>query len=1298
MGKRAVLIGVVSASIFICATSMLVPALARATAQFGEEGSGAGQFVQPTGVAVEQESGDLYIADTNNQRIDEFDAAGNFLLAWGFGVADGKGEAQTCTTTCLVGLPGSGSGQFAAHSAEGVAIDNDPLSSSHGDVYVIDSGDNRVEKFDPSGNFLLMFGGEVNATSKGNICAAGESCQAGVAGTGEGEFERLNGHSIAVDAGGRVFVGDENRIQRFSGAGAVEAQIALPGAGFIENMVVDSAGNFYVGASGLTGVHEFDSAGTDLGSPRDEAGIPSAFALALGPGDELFVNDEREGIPHHILEFDTSGTQTASFDAGGIGGARGIAYANALSALYVLSAAAVRVVSPPPPGPLVLSQSSEAIEPTSATLSATVNPEGPEASTYHFEYGESTAYGQSSAEEPVSGGAFEDQTVAAAITGLQPRTTYHFRVVVSNGTQTTLGEDQSFTTLPPALIDGESATHVSAKSARLGAELNPLGSETEYHFEYGTSASYGTILPVPDASAGSGHADVSLSVEVQGLSPNTTYHYRVVAHNALGSVQGEDRTFKTEGEEPSVLADGRQWEMVSPPNKEGVSLEAIAKEGAVIQAAEDGSAITYVAKAAIEAEAPSNRSIADTQVLSKRSGAGWASKDIETPHETVVPFVAGHLSEYTLFSGDLSHAVLQPQGETPLSPQTSERTPYLRSNGEQGQFCLSVASCYRPLAVGCPPLGEACSAAVAEAANVPAGTKFSVELVLVSASADASRAILASPQNLTTGYEGAGERSLFEWSGGTLRPVSVLPSGEAHGAEVGSNAELNMRGAVSTEGDRVIFGAGAGPSLYLRDMTLAKTVQLDALQGGTGGVGRVEFQGANRDASKVFFTDDSRLSADATARPGKPDLYECEVSVVAGSPVCALKDLTVDSTTQAADVQGTVAAFSEDGRMVYFAANGVLAAGAVPGNCASESEGASCNLYVRDTVSGQTRLVAELSGLDAPDWLGHGFLANLTARSSPDGRYLAFMSQRSLTGYDNHDAQSKAADEEVFLYDAVSGKVSCASCKASGARPEGILDPEKFPGLLVDRPRTWESRWLAASIPGYTPFNLTQSIYQSRYLSNSGRMFFNSADALVGQDANGKEDVYQYEPQGVGDCSKAGGCQSLISSGSSPEESAFMDASADGSNVFFMTAAKLSEADVDSDFDIYDAHICTGSSPCPSQATNVPPPCTTSDSCRAAPAPQPSIFGAPASATFSGAGNLAAPASKAPVKAKRLTRAQLLAKALKSCQKKAKKKRVACKRQAERRYGAKKAKKGAKKSGAKKSSTHLGDSAAKGRA
>lgn len=84
------------------------------------------------------------------------------------------------------------------------------------------------------------------------------------------------------------------------------------------------------------------------------------------------------------------------------------------------------------------------------------------------------------------------------------------------------------------------------------------------------------------------------------------------------------------------------------------------------------------------------------------------------------------------------------------------------------------------------------------------------------------------------------------------------------------------------------------------------------------------------------------------------------------------------------------------------------------------------------------------------------------------------------------------------------GSITCASCDPTSKRPEGVFDEGQFPGLLVDRPLLWPNRWLAASLPGWTPVALDHALYQSRYLSNSGRLFFNSPGALApaGQNAN----------------------------------------------------------------------------------------------------------------------------------------------------------------------------------------------------
>ena len=224
--------------------------------------------------------------------------------------------------------------------------------------------------------------------------------------------------------------------------------------------------------------------------------------------------------------------------------------------------------------------------------------------------------------------------------------------------------------------------------------------------------------------------------------------------------------------------------------------------------------------------------------------------------------------------------------------------------------------------------------------------------------------------------------------------------------------------------------------------------------------------------------------------------------------------------------------------------------------------------------------------------------------------------------------------------------------------------------LVVDRAGVWGGRWLAGSVPGWTPWRLGEALYQSRYLSDGGRLFFNSDDALVPLDVNGTWDVYEFEPLGVGSCTKEtssggseyvpaeNGCVGLISSGESPEESAFLDASVSGGDVFFLTTAQLVPQDTDTAYDVYDAHECTTAEPCFPAPVEQPPACVTADACRAAPTAQPEIFGAPASATFSGAGNVTPAAPKALTAAQ--LRAQELSKALSTCKSRYKKNPTKC--------------------------------------
>ena len=394
---------------------------------------------------------------------------------------------------------------------------------------------------------------------------------------------------------------------------------------------------------------------------------------------------------------------------------------------------------------------------------------------------------------------------------------------------------------------------------------------------------------------------------------------------------------------------------------------------------------------------------------------------------------------------------------------------------------------------------------------------------------------------------------------GQLTLISVLPDGQQASGEVGlGSLQLyeGPRNALSEDGSRVVWKAGTPNEAHLYDSQLVgegsktevQSLQIDTPQEGVEPTHRPApvFMSASAEGEKVFFTDDQRLTADASPESESAgDLYVFEPQKPAGQ---RLSDLTPDLNAdqgEGAAVQGGIIGASQDGSDVYFVANGVLAQGAEPGDCQwGGLRGATCNLYLAHYSDGQwerPRFIASLSNEDGPDWGASApnreqySLVEMTSRVSPNGEYLAFMSDKRLPtqgrpdGYDNSDEKSGVPDEEVYLYDASSKQLACASCDPTGAQPLGVHDVSESGeglGLLVDRPAIWSTEneessfdhWLAGSLPGWTGMDNHEALYQSRYLSNQGRLFFNSADSLVAQDVNGKEDVYEYEPTGVGGC------------------------------------------------------------------------------------------------------------------------------------------------------------------------------------
>jgi hypothetical protein len=921
--------------------------------------------------------------------------------------------------------------------------------------------------------------------------------------------------------------------------------------------------------------------------------------------------------------------------------------------------------TPTPPETPTTTAPATAITTSSATLEGVLNPGGKgEAGSYEFAYRQSanecqktnpeTGQPENEKATPTTSAPAGTDAVKAPVEGLAPGAQYTFCLLSRNEAgETALGAPVTFrTSAVPPTITGESVTEVTATSANLTAQIDPGGAETTYHFDYGTTTAYGQSTP-ESAPVGSDNSEHPAATEVQSLLPSTVYHYRIVASNsnAPGGISGPDRSFTTQSSGGrSVLPDGRSYEIVSPLDKGDGEVLGIAgggltpTNGDATQASEDGKSVSYIMSAPLGINPPGNT--LSSQIFSSRSGGEWASKNISIPHPTPIDG-NGDLNggeEFVRFSSDLSHAIVMPISyKTPEPPLAPEIHQEVKAGEDYKAFAQEIyvrdnlSDAFR---------------AVQTSEPLPV-------IAFEGASPDLSHIIFEGPAGLDPKYPLAG--GLYEWTDGKVQLVSVLPDREPGIGEslLGNNSRwVNgmiqgpTLGAVSDDGSRVLW-TNAG-NLYSRDTVSQETIL----------VGSGVFQTATSDGSRVFYDNNGELFVFDVLDKARVDL----------------------------GATSSIIGTNEEGTVVYEISPAVLTS-APNGEGESASNGTS-NLYMlREIPAG--------SGTWSPTFItaraeqgggGHvyddePFLAQ-EMHVSPNGVFLAFMSQQSLTGYDNRDVNSGQPDEEVYLYDGHTNSLVCASCDPTGARPVGAYDEDgQFPEPPTDPFGVWENHWIAATIPGWTPNGkLVSTGYQPRSLSDSGRLFFNSTDGLVPQDVNGRDDVYEYEPTGVGSCQSPGfglspsfardrfdsGCVGLISAGTGSTDSVFFDASATGNDVFFTTQDDLVSQDQDGTADMYDARVCSATEPC-APSLVLPPACTSTDSCRRAPSPQPGVFASPASATFAGAGNVTPPVAKTvkpkPVKKRVETKARKLAKALKECGKRRGRTRAVCEARARKRYG-----------------------------
>jgi hypothetical protein len=1236
-----------------------------AAGTFGSEGSGNGQFEEPTGVAVNGSSeplvqpaaGDVYVLDTGNARVEQFSSTGAYIAQWSGSETPAKGFSFS-----------------PEGDSQGIAVDgsNDPLDPSAGDVYVADAGNKSVDQFTATGKYKSQLTG---------TCASPGTCP--------GEVIPFPGEllGLATDPAGNLWVSESaGNVDEFSDVGAF-VQSFNTGFGGRSGLAVDASGNVYPVFPWLTaGRYE---AGKDVA----EFGREGVTALTANSATGEVLLDLGSSIERFGPAPESKQKPLETFAGEDLSESHGIAVdgASAKDTVYATQRGAddVEIFNDVLfPG---VSASYSDVSETGVTLDGIVSPEGEAVTACRFEYGTTTSYGQSVPCEQTLEAinkTGEPVAVSAKLLGLPPAATRHFRLDATNANGTKYGRD---VTISRPVIEGEASSNVGSTEATVSAQINPGGEPTGYHVEYGPNIA--TELSTPEVSAGSADGPVNVVVSLRNLQPSTAYHFRFVASNGLGGMDGGEMTLVTTAAQvtgpptqstcpnrtfsgfSAALPDCRAYELVSIPIDETYLPqydETLGEGGtgeyvglpAGFRAASNGEAIAYMGGES-NSGVGGNGATSDgdgNQYVASRGPGGWEASDV------AIPINSNYGAVFREFSPDLKvQAILantprnEPLEASPsmLAECVSHEAPGIFSRDATGLHALVT-------------MNQGSGVCFGESGGI---------------SADDSHILFESSGPYTPEAVNSNSfymANLYDSVNGIVHQVNVLPDGEVEqtpyatfGGRDGQISEYNpyanFSGDISSDGSRVIWTALEGSesqspqpkALYVRQNDSqpqspvvggrcatpadACTVQIDEAEAGAPGPGGGgQFWATANNATVVFFTDQNRLTRNSTAAPSEPDLYEYRVDPEAGARG-TLVDLSVDGNAgQHADVQGVVGT-SEDGSYVYFVADGVLAGVNAEGKAPTTGQPnlylshAGTTTFVVTLASGDDTIVSSAGGKhEIGDWqLQPGAR---TAEVTPDGSAIGFESRLELTGYDNNGIVAYQYENgkpvlsnpvyerlpELFVYEARGRRIFCASCSPTGAPP--------IPFGAAARETTL--RGAAVSVSAVASFMPRWVVGRE-----GTQVYFMTGQPLVANDSNYLQDVYEWQSDGSGGCQLAVGCVKLISSAEPLSNAYFIDSGEEGRDVFFTSRSLLSGDASGETLKLYDARIDGGRSE--------PSLSCTGTGCQGVP-PAPPIFATPSSITFNGVGNFES--GPAPAKPKPKSKA------------KSKKKRPKCKRGQRRKH------------------------------
>jgi hypothetical protein len=1126
--------------------------------------AGNGTFSRPRGIAVDQDTGLVYVSDFLNDNVSVYDGSGVFQRSFGWDVVEsGPGNTgsgyEVCVAAngdiCKAGVAGAGVGQVGENPSStnngdrGLAITPPDGLPATGDVFLADPDNHRINIYDLDGSSPSSFGSAAVFPDSGPV---------------------THPDQVEVDSRGIVYAPsakDGGRIERYDSQNANGG-----GVGFL-TPILPPPPLVRIGTIDFTIDPDSDGAGPDadviyvLVSGAQSGEAEKRMVLQYGP-----INAPGLVVPPTTAD-DIHG------DDSDLGGAvTGIALDESNGGIYVTAergggqvAAGVYVLNTPGAPPTAVVDSFSDITSQSVVAHGTVNPNGPPVVSYHFEYSTDGATWRSTPE--VSVGVQESpQPVEALIEpplGLEPNTLYRVRLVATKRFSVTpvVSSEKTVTTLTaPPIVETTGSPLRTATTARLDGRVNPRGSSGTYHFEYGDQGPCDSApcTATELQATGSGGTVELVSQAVEGLHPNTTYHYRIIADNGdpAGPTFGGDMTVTTRvsdalpghGNFPGPPGSDRAWEQVNAPDTGGNPVFA------AIGISSDGNRVVYQVSGGTP---DSTVGTLNNQFLSERTATGWKAASFFPPRDQAKanfwfdPIGKSDLSEFITVNSDTVGTADSEVSSWRITPGKAATKVHGVGKSSWGDFTVVSDDASRVLSL------------------------------LQGESFDPAHPVSPAAVNL------------YDVSSGTPRLVGLLPSGgvpacgETAGS-IGFPLMFDLRRStrwVSPDGSLAFFptrgdDCGGPVLLYVRDIPGESTKLLSTppISGPSCSAAFIKST-----PGAAFFFSQSRLVADDAAPggcdSGGGDVYRYDLGQDSLDCVTCAAGV-VDADIAASSSPSTIAteiAVAEDGSRVYFRSPNRLLPGAV-----------SNAIYRVNVTTGNLAYVGQVGGRigDAATTSGNNAL-------TPDGAVVVFRSSdpslNARGGQDNGDTA------QYYRYDDRDRSLVCVSCPPDGSEPTGKVIGTGN-GAMIG------SQQLG---PNLTP------------LDDAGDFVFNTPTPLVGADQNtaaaGQDpqagtDIYEWRDgrlllvtDGLTDWPIYQGlAQAPEVSGISPS----------GRDVFFTIAAQLTPDALDGYRRLYNARIGGGiefpvpPKPCPLEVCQGTP--------KGAPEETP-----PGTSGYSGPGNVA---------------------------------------------------------------------------